>query len=243
AAVREQFVRPFIAGFPGNRHFVKNTVLGRDVVIVEFTFEAEHKGPFAGRAATEAHVQLPGCGVYQYDPTKRQITAARIYFDVGTLLNQILQQDDPPSTGRIAAPVEHLDLATVIAVSQSVSGLMVVEKLIDTLMRTAVAHAGAERALLILSRDGEQRIAAEATTRDDTVTVHLRDESVTGSRLPEGILRHVLETRESVILDDAASPNPFSTDAYIAGRHARSVFCLPLTYQTKLIGALHLENG
>ena len=67
SAVREQFVRPFITAFPGNRHFVKSLTFGRGVVVVEFTFEAEHKGPFAGRAATGAHVEVPGCGVYEYD--------------------------------------------------------------------------------------------------------------------------------------------------------------------------------
>ena len=39
---------------------------------------------------------------------------------------------------------------------------MVLEKLLDTLMRTAIEHAGAQRALLILSREGEQRIAEAA---------------------------------------------------------------------------------
>ena len=87
--------------------------------------------------------------------------------------------------GTIGAPVEHLDLATVIKVSQAVSGEIVLEKLLDTLMRTALEQAGAERALLILSREAEQRIAAEATTRGDTVVVHLRDEPVTAAALPE----------------------------------------------------------
>src|SRR5262249_33586346 len=86
AAVREQFVRPFIHGFPGNRHVVKNMIFGRDVAVVEFIFAAEHKGEFAGHPATDAPIELPGCGVYQYDAAKRQVTAARIYFDVGTLL-------------------------------------------------------------------------------------------------------------------------------------------------------------
>ena len=53
-------------------------------------------------------------------------------------------------TSTIGAPVEHLDLATVIKVSQAVSGEIVLEKLIDTLMRTAIEQAGAERGLLIL---------------------------------------------------------------------------------------------
>jgi len=86
SAVREQFVRPFITVFPGNRKFVKNIIFGRDVAVIEFTFKAEHKGPFDGRAATDARIELPGCGVYEYDSARRQITAARIYFDVGTLL-------------------------------------------------------------------------------------------------------------------------------------------------------------
>jgi predicted ester cyclase len=88
-ALQNQFVRPFVAGFPGNRHVVKNMIFGKDFVVVEWSFEAAHKGPFVGKAATGAAVKLPGCGVYQFDPLKRQITAARIYFDVTTLLKQI----------------------------------------------------------------------------------------------------------------------------------------------------------
>jgi steroid delta-isomerase-like uncharacterized protein len=88
-AVREQFVRPFITGFPGNRHIAKNMIFGQGVVVVEWSLEAEHKGPFAGLPATDAYVQVPGCSVYEYDSAKRQITAGRIYFDVGTLLKQI----------------------------------------------------------------------------------------------------------------------------------------------------------
>ena len=89
AAVRDQFVRPFIAGFPGNRHIAKNMIFGKDVVIVEWNFEANHRGPFAGSRATGAAVNLPGCGVYEFDPVNRKITAGRIYFDVTTLLKQI----------------------------------------------------------------------------------------------------------------------------------------------------------
>jgi steroid delta-isomerase-like uncharacterized protein len=89
AALRDQFVRPFIAGFPGNRHIVKNMIFGKDIVNVEWSFEADHSGPFAGRPATGTAVKVPGCGVYEFDPVNRKITAARIYFDVTTLLRQI----------------------------------------------------------------------------------------------------------------------------------------------------------
>src|SRR6202011_2324535 len=51
-------------------------------------------------------------------------------------------------------------------------------------------------------------------------------------------------TQHSVILDDAlASQNPFAADAYVRETNARSVLCLPLMKQAKLIGVLYLENN
>jgi PAS domain S-box-containing protein len=147
----------------------------------------------------------------------------------------------PAST--IGASVDFLDLATVIRVSQAVSGEIVLEKLIDTLMRTAIEQAGAERGLLIRPQGVEQRIEAEATTGGDMVAVQLRDQPVTSAVLPESVLYYVLRTRESVILDDAAAQPPFATDPYIRERQARSVLCLPLITQAKLIGVLYLENN
>ena len=71
----------------------------------------------------------------------------------------------PDPTSTILAPVERLDLATVMKVSEAVSGEIVLERLIDTLMHAAIEHAGAERGLLILVQGDEYRIEAEATTK------------------------------------------------------------------------------
>src|SRR5215475_13557808 len=86
-----------------------------------------------------------------------------------------LRQDErlPGPTGTIQASVEQLDLATVIEASQGLSGEMVLEKLIDKLMRAALEHAGAERGLLIVPRDEVLQIEAEAFASGDHVTVHL----------------------------------------------------------------------
>jgi PAS domain S-box-containing protein len=66
---------------------------------------------------------------------------------------------------------------------------------------------------------------------------------VSPAELPESLLHYLIRTRESVILDDALAQNPFSADEYICQKHARSVLCLPLVKQSKLIGALYLENN
>ncbi|QNI34606.1 sigma 54-interacting transcriptional regulator [Alloacidobacterium dinghuense] len=153
---------------------------------------------------------------------------------------------EEPAPGRartIVAPVEVLDLSTIIKVSQAVSGEMVLEKLIDRIMRAAIEHAGATRGILIFSRGHELQIEAEATTSGDDVTVHMRDASARGVGLPESLVRYVMRTHERVILDDASSQNWFSTDPYFLQHQTRSVLCLPLTHQAELTGVLYLENN
>jgi PAS domain S-box-containing protein len=64
-----------------------------------------------------------------------------------------------------------------------------------------------------------------------------------GSNGPQSLVRYVMRTQDTVILEDAASQNPFSADPYLMQRRARSILCLPLINQGKLIGALYLENN
>src|SRR5258706_10305085 len=110
-------------------------------------------------------------------------------------------------------------------------------------MPNAIEPAGGARGLLILFSGDEPRTAAEATTGRGQVEVTLRQTAVSPAELPESVLHYVIRTRESIILDDALAQNPFSADEYICQKHARSVLCLPLVKQSKLIGVLYLENN
>jgi steroid delta-isomerase-like uncharacterized protein len=89
AAVRDNFVHPFVSAFPGNVHAIRNLAHARSLVAVEWSFEAVHKGRFADVDATSKQVKVPGCSMYEYDLSTRKITAGRIYFDLSTLLRQI----------------------------------------------------------------------------------------------------------------------------------------------------------
>src|SRR4029077_14043855 len=109
------------------------------------------------------------------------------------------ERSTPGPASTIMAPVELLDLSTVIKVSQAVSGEMVLEKLIDRLMRAAIEHAGAERSLLILPRGDELQIEAEATTSGSAVIVQLQDAAATTTAVPESLIRYVMRTEESAI--------------------------------------------
>jgi predicted ATPase/signal transduction histidine kinase/GAF domain-containing protein len=156
-----------------------------------------------------------------------------------------LQEERPATSGTapMGAPVAQLDVETVVKASQAVSGEIVLENLIKTLMVMAVEHAGAERGLLILPRADQLWVEAEARTGLKTVEVDLRRALVTPSELPLSILQFVIRTQDPVIADDASREKPFSADEYVASRHVRSALCLPLTKQAKLVGVLYLENN
>jgi PAS domain S-box-containing protein len=146
------------------------------------------------------------------------------------------------ATYKTAAPVQQLDLATVIKVSEALSSEIVLDKLINALMRMAIEQAGAERGFLIFTKPDGLKVAAEATTGSDMVAVRLRDDRVAGDALPQSILNYVQQTQETIALDDAAG-SVFAADPYFRDRLARSILCLPLTNRGKLVGILYLENN
>jgi PAS domain S-box-containing protein len=146
-------------------------------------------------------------------------------------------------TATLGTPVEQMDVGTVVKASQAVSSEIVLDNLIEMLLRIAVENAGAERGLLILLEGNEPRIAAEATTGSGQVELTLRETGISPAELPKSVFHTAIRTRESVILDDASAQNPFSADEYIRQKHIRSVLCLPLMKQAKLIGVLYLENN
>jgi PAS domain S-box-containing protein len=156
-----------------------------------------------------------------------------------------LQQQQPPTstTATIGTPVGQLDVVTVLKASQALSSEILLPKLIEKLMRFAVEHAGAERGLLILLRDDGPQIEAEAAISHGAVEVSVRQTVITPLELPQSALQYVIRTREAVVLDDASVRNLYSEDEYTRQKRPRSVLCLPILKQTKLIGALYLENN
>ena len=149
----------------------------------------------------------------------------------------------PGLTSTIGTRVEQLDLATITKVSQAILGEMNPEKLVDTLLRTAIERAGAARGLLVFTQNDGPQIKASARTIGDSIVVEQCEESVNASVLPLSVLNHVVRTSEIVVLDDAVAQPPFSADPYIIERRARSVLCVPLLNRTNFTGVLYLENN
>ncbi len=140
--------------------------------------------------------------------------------------------------------VTQLDLLAVAKASQAISGQIVLNELVDTLMRIVLENAGAQTGCLLLVRNEKLDLAADAGVNQQTVQVRLHfGQAQAHTPLPTSILNYVRRSREPVLLMDATEPHPFSTDPYFLQRRHKSVLCLPILRQSALIGLLYLENN
>jgi GAF domain-containing protein len=149
-----------------------------------------------------------------------------------------------------------LDLATVMKASQVISGEIVLDKLLASLMKILIENAGAQCGYLILpsqSNSGNDRgnwvIQASGTVNEEQVTTlqSIGIDSVEVSTqmplLSAAIVHYVIRTKENVVLNDAVHAGQFTQDAYILAKQPKSILCIPLLDRTKLSGILYLENN
>jgi PAS domain S-box-containing protein len=139
--------------------------------------------------------------------------------------------------------VGHVDAVSLVRASQAISGEIVFENLLETLMRILLENAGADKGCLLLAHDNDVSIDTEVRLDDREIKVLQPGPADIASVLPVTLVNYVRRTREKVILDDAPSDNMFSADPYITEHKPMSVLCLPLLRQTSLTGLLYLENG
>ncbi|TCS39306.1 PAS domain S-box-containing protein/diguanylate cyclase (GGDEF)-like protein [Paucimonas lemoignei] len=146
-----------------------------------------------------------------------------------------------PSSMR-AGRFSDLDILTAAKAAQAVSGEMELDRLTQSLLQTVMQYAGADRGVLLLAAGGDYRVVAEASVQEGAIKVILEQAPLAMEALPRSILNYVTRTSEKILLADATQHHPYSADAYLKKNRPKSLLCLPLLKQSRLIGLLYLEN-
>jgi PAS domain S-box-containing protein len=110
-------------------------------------------------------------------------------------------------------------------------------------MASAIEHANADRALLLIRHCDGYSIEAEAWLNWSQIAVELQQRPLTDCDLPQSVLRHVIETGRIANFDDPSAAKLLGKDSYILHRRPTSLLCLPLMYGTELLGILYLEKS
>jgi predicted ATPase/class 3 adenylate cyclase len=136
-----------------------------------------------------------------------------------------------------------LDIATVMKASQAFAKEIMLDKLLAKAMKILVENAGAEKGYLILEKEGKLIVEAEGSLATELVTVcdSLGVESC--DFVSTAIINYVTRTQETVVLNDAVREGKFTKDSYIKKNRPKSVLCVPLINQGKLVSIVYLENN
>jgi predicted ATPase/GAF domain-containing protein/tRNA A-37 threonylcarbamoyl transferase component Bud32 len=144
---------------------------------------------------------------------------------------------------------EVLDFAAVMKASQAISGEIVLEQLLNQVMKAVLANAGAQKGFLILDKDGNLVIEAQAAIESDhisilqSIPIDSREPATGIPLLSAGIVNYVARSHENVVLNNATEEGQFTRDAYILATQPKSILCTPLLDRGKLAGILYLENN
>lgn len=136
-----------------------------------------------------------------------------------------------------------LDIATVMHAAQSIASEIVLDRLLEQVLRLVTANAGAQRALLLLEHEGLLSLEASMTVNPDVVQVGLKQPLNTCTDLAHSVVQLVAHTRESLILANASTDSRHANDPYVVRAKPKSVMCLALKSRGRLTGLVYLENN
>ena len=159
---------------------------------------------------------------------------------------QLLPQQQLISNGTFFSTGEYLDFLSVVKASQTISSEIVLSRLLKTLMQIVIEQAGAEIGYLLLEYEQNLAIEVEAKFNPQAEKFNVSRPVLDGEIsqiIPQSILNYVQRTQETVILQNATKQNLFSKDEYVIQNQPKSVLCLPIARQSKLLGILYLENN
>ncbi|WP_414545068.1 AAA family ATPase [Nostoc sp. CCY0012] len=139
-----------------------------------------------------------------------------------------------------------LDLPGIIKASQAISSEIQLEKLLFQLMQAVLESAGANKSALMLLQDNNLVIEATANFNNNYLKNQdfiLKSIPVKDSNdIPHSIINYVKNTLDTLVINDVTIQNNWAVDIYIQKEKPKSILCMPIMKQGKLIGILYLEN-
>ncbi|NEO18950.1 MULTISPECIES: AAA family ATPase [unclassified Moorena] len=227
----------------------KNDYLNEEALAYELAgkfYLARNQNHVARHYLQDAHYTYQGWGavakVKDLEARYPQFLATVSTDSIKTSLNPSITDSGKTTSGV-------LDINSILKASQTISGEIIPDKLLEKLMKILIENAGAQKGFMILDKDGDWVIEAEGKVDSDQVTTlqSLPVDSVDAASktpvLSVSIVNYVARTQENLVLSDAANQGQFTRDPYIVATQPKSIICSPLLNQGKLSGILYLENN
>ncbi|WP_164018034.1 AAA family ATPase [Pyxidicoccus trucidator] len=133
-----------------------------------------------------------------------------------------------------------LDLLSILKAAQTLSGEVVLDRLLEKLMTVCLEVAGAQCGALVLHEEGSLFVRARGST-SEPVSLE-RTPFHASPHVPPTMVAHAYDSGDAVVLADARQ-GAFSSDPYVVSHALKSALAVPIRRQSTSVGVLYLENN
>jgi len=148
-----------------------------------------------------------------------------------------LETDKEKSSSSESPQVRRDDLEALLDISKAINSTLVLDDILQMVMRRAIKLLGAERGFLMLLDDEgnlqfktAHNICKESLSKEDF-------------RISMSIATSVAKTGKSIYTSDAQHDEKYSKQKSILELDLKSIMCVPLKSKEKTIGILYLDNS
>jgi len=136
-----------------------------------------------------------------------------------------------------------LDVDYLLQATRAITQQLDFNALLSTILQAVMERLGAKTGyLLIVENDNLQAVARG--NKLDQVEVELsNDHSIDTGNLSWAVVNYVSRTAEMLVLENACTEGDFITDSVVQTQQLKSILCIPLLKQQKVLGILYLENN
>ena len=140
------------------------------------------------------------------------------------------------------AAFDSLDFSAIVDALQTISTEIVLADLLKNLMKIVLENAGATKTQFLTVKGERLYLEAQHTVYIPEALVFKSVAADSRVDLFMPVLNFVFRTKKLVVSDDAAAQGDFISHPYVRKYQPRSVLCLPVIRQTRLVALLYLEN-
>ena len=149
-----------------------------------------------------------------------------------------------PDTVAIAEPIDYL--ATLLQLGQLLNSSLDLKQVLETAIEQVISFVGAERGFILLVDIETGRVWGEALRHIDKTALETTLSDIGGSNNPAEISRYIVEsaldTRQPILSINAMEDPRFSARQSVQLTHLRSVCCVPLFAQGRILGIIYVDN-
>ena len=195
-----------------------------------------------GKLLSKAHHRYAPFHIKKAQSLYLQCGARAKQAQIEQQFNLLLSNEGEPA--RQAVSLENrLDITYLTEATRNITQQTDFEPLIKTILQSIMARLGAKTGYLLIAEKGMLSIIAKASKQHRVEVQMQRNKRVNHENLSDAIINYVLRTGEMVVLGNAQQEGAFTTDNTVQKQALKSLLCLPLIKQNRVLGILYFENS